>query len=65
MHTVHLPENGPVNGIRYSAMGIIFSVNDYTVAATPEEIKVIDNFFDSLKWEIDNENPLVDHISYG
>lgn len=65
MHTVHLPEGGALNGIRYSAVGIIFSVSDYSPDVTPEEEELIDKFFDELHWEVDSENPKVNYISYG
>jgi carbonic anhydrase len=49
MHTVHLPED-PRGDIKYAAMGIMFSVNDYNIVLPPEKQKIIDNFFDSLSW---------------
>lgn len=65
MHTVHLPDGGPVNGIKYAAMGIMFSVNDYNTITTPEQQKIIDDFFDGLMWEIDGFDPVVEMVSYG
>lgn len=65
MHTVHLPEGGAKNGIKYAAMGIMFSVNDYTQEATEEEQKIIDDFFDQMQWDIDSYDPKVDLVSYG
>ena len=52
MHTVFLPvTDAGKGGFNYAAMGIFFSVNDYTVRdLTPSQIQIIDNFFDSLKW---------------
>ena len=47
MHTVHLAEKVK-NDIFASAMGIIFSVNEYTKDVKEWERKIIDDFFDSL-----------------
>lgn len=46
-------------------MGIIFSVNNYTKEVEPWEEKIIDNFFDSLKWEDLSGKPVVAHVPYG
>jgi len=35
MHTVHLPDQ-PRGGIKYAAMGIFFSVNDYNAKLTSD-----------------------------
>jgi hypothetical protein len=48
MHVVHLA-NTPKNGIIASAMGVIFDVDDYDKSVTPEQVVIIDKFFDSLK----------------
>jgi hypothetical protein len=50
MHTVHLAKE-TLNGIGYAAVGIMFSVESYTSDLTWAEQKVIDTFFDSLKWD--------------
>ena len=64
MHTVHLPDykRGDFN---YAAMGIMFSVNDYTAKVSEREEKVIDDFFDSLQWEENTKNPKVPEVPYG
>ena len=48
MHTVHLPVKEEFNNLKYAAMGIMFSVNDYTYEPTSEEQAIIDQFFDDL-----------------
>ena len=47
MHTVHVAAEEK-SGVKYAAMGIIFSVDDYTAKVSDSEMAVIDNFFDSL-----------------
>lgn len=50
MHTVHLPLASK-NGMKYAALGILFSPTDYTKeGVTDEMVKTIDTFFDSLQW---------------
>lgn len=62
MHTVHLPEQ-PRGGMKYAALGILFSVDDFTAKLTSEEELVIDSFFDSLEWE--DTNPVVPEVPFG
>ena len=50
MHTVHYPKNAK-GGVIAAAMGIFFSVNDHNANASPEEVAIIDEFFDSLAWD--------------
>jgi carbonic anhydrase len=73
MHTVHLAKETK-NEIGYAAVGIMFSVEEYTSELTWAEQKVIDTFFDSLKWDtIGTQNPAnsnfeenpVDMVIYG
>ena len=64
MHTVHLPKEAR-GGIKYAALGIFFSVDDYTVDLRPDQQQVIDDFFDSLKWEDTSSNPAVSEVPYG
>jgi carbonic anhydrase len=70
MHTVHLAKETE-NDIGYAAVGIMFSVNDYTANLTWAEQKIVDTFFDSLKWEdtsLDSNNEhkvKVDMVNYG
>ena len=47
MHVVHLA-NTTKNGIIASAMGVIFDVDDFGKSVTPEQVVIIDRFFDSL-----------------
>ena len=51
MHTVHYPSDSS-SGIIAAAFGIMFSVNDYTASLTWAEEKIIDAFFEGLKWDI-------------
>ena len=65
MHTVHYPPETK-NGFIAAAMGIIFSVEDYTADLSKAEEMVIDTFFDSLKWgDMTEEGPTVDIVTYG
>jgi len=63
MHTVHLAEN-TVNNFGYAAVGIIFSVNEYTAKLTAAEQKIIDTFFESLDLSKTND-PVQSLITYG
>jgi hypothetical protein len=47
MHVVHLA-NTTKNGIIASAMEVIFDVDDFDKSVTPEQVVIIDRFFDSL-----------------
>jgi hypothetical protein len=50
MHTVHLAHE-VIGDVKYAAMGLFFSVDDYTrEGVTDEMVKTIDEFFDSLQW---------------
>lgn len=56
MHTVHLAqENGadgkPKGGFPYAAVGIMFSINDFTARLSWAEQRIVDTFFDNLSWE--------------
>jgi carbonic anhydrase len=65
MHTVHYPKKAE-NGYIAAAMGIIFSVEDYTAKLTWAEQEIINNFFDSLKWtDMTADGPTVDLVTYG
>lgn len=63
MHTVHFPSGDAGNGFIASAMGLIFSVDNYDRSVTDDQISIIDNFFDSMRW--DEANPVVSMVSYG
>jgi len=68
MHTVHLADGAVQNGFFASAMGILFSVDSPSRTFEPEEVAVIDKFFDDLDWEKTTKTKklvLVDEVSYG
>ena len=46
-------------------MGLIFDVDDYDKSVTEDQIRIIDTFFDSMKWTATGSEPEVDVISYG
>jgi len=50
MHIVHLvnEEKGDPVTIKYSALGFMFDVDDYDQSITPDEVKTINGFFDSI-----------------
>jgi hypothetical protein len=64
MHTVHLPA-APKKEFIAAAVGIIFSVDNYTADLDQWEIQVIDNFFEKLDWTQDRTDPKVDEVMYG
>ena len=65
MHTVHYPKDVE-NEFIAAAMGIIFSVEEYTANLSWSEQALVDTFFDSLKWsDITEEGPTVDLVTYG
>jgi hypothetical protein len=53
MHTVHVPDEAKGNDvtIKYSALGLMFDVDDYDPSITPDEKAIINTFFDSLFME--------------
>jgi hypothetical protein len=70
MHTVHYPWNkdDPAvkrTGFIAAAMGLMFSVSDFDSSVTDDQVKIIDNFFDSLKWDITKSSPEVAMVPYG
>ena len=49
LHTVHLPKaNGGMDGINYAATGVFFDPNVYDPWITPDQVEIIDEFFNSL-----------------
>lgn len=46
-------------------MGILFSVNDFTAKLNPIEIKIIDDFFESLQWDTEEQDYLVQDVKFG
>jgi len=67
MHTVHFPSTkGEVkNGFIASAMGLMFSVKDYTKTVSNEQTAIIDGFFESLQWTTIDAQPKVAEVPYG
>ena len=53
MHIVHVASEGKGDPtpILYSALGFMFDVDDYDQSITPGEMKTVNEFFDSLKFE--------------
>jgi hypothetical protein len=64
MHTVHMAV-GPKSGFIAAAMGIMFSVNDYTPGVSFEDVTIIDKFFDSLGWDEVTKDVVVAEVPYG
>ena len=53
MHTVHVADDSKKaesSGFGYAALGIMFSVNEYTTDLSHSQQLVIDRFFDSMNW---------------
>ena len=50
MHSVHLPDNKQ-DGYFAAVQGLIFDTQRYDQSITKEEIAIVDEFFDSLKWD--------------
>jgi len=80
MHTVHYPiipedddtaiegEDGAksrADGYIAAALGIMFSVDDYTATLSDAEGMVIDNFFTSLSWDETTGEIEADLVAYG
>lgn len=66
MHTVHLAREPELGDMKYAAMGLMFSVDNYTHGdLSVEMIEIIDNFFDNLEWTTTDRNPIVPLVSYG
>jgi carbonic anhydrase len=67
MHTVHYPDATTGDFIA-AALGIVFSVEDYTANLSWAEERIIDTFFDSLQFEDESEanaGPIIDMVTYG
>lgn len=61
MHTVHYPASSggmkdsadaPDQTFIAAALGINFSVEKFTADLSESEIMIIDNFFESLRWDV-------------
>ena len=50
MHTVHLADK-PKAGIKYGVIGVMFDTKRYNASINDTQRKVIDRFFDSMKWD--------------
>mmetsp|Transcript_4057 Transcript_4057/g.6863 ORF Transcript_4057/g.6863 Transcript_4057/m.6863 type:complete len:192 (-) Transcript_4057:258-833(-) len=64
MHTVHFPLEEK-NGFIAAALGIMFSVDDYNTDLTWSQQKIVDTFFETLKWDSTTDEVAVDLITYG
>jgi carbonic anhydrase len=65
MHTVHFPKDVE-NDFIAAAVGILFSVEEYTANLSWSEQALINTFFDSLKWsDMSDDGPTVDLVTYG
>jgi len=65
MHTVHTPLRIK-NGIKYAAVGLLFSVDKYSIEEVNNQLSMaIENFFDSLKWEVETGEVKVPEVPYG
>jgi hypothetical protein len=68
MHTVHFPDEGSKGGFIAAAVGIFWSVDNADIAwndLSSRQQDIINNFFNSLRWEETNSNPRVDEVPYG
>jgi hypothetical protein len=66
MHTVHLTQKEDAdnaNGFIAAALGIMFSVDNYTAKLEPHEEATIDYFFDTMNWH-NNEPHVAQFIPY-
>ena len=55
-----------MNDFKYAAMGLMFDTKNYDHdGLTSELVETIDDFFESLSWDITTENPLVAMVPYG
>jgi len=48
IHVVHTPKHEERNHFKNAVLAIMFSASDYNVHLTPDQKKVVDEFFDSL-----------------
>jgi len=69
MITLHTPSE-ETGDFLYGAIGVLFSVEDYTADLTYAETIIIDTFFTSLQWDYEDPagadaDPVVDLVSYG
>ena len=68
MHTVHYPEETK-EGFIAAALGIVFSIENYTAKLSWAEERIIDTFFDSLQFDDTTAagvtGPVIDMVTYG
>ena len=66
MHTPSIPIGADNSGYFQAGVGILFDANpEYAQEFSDEVIQTIDDFFDSLRWDIDLLNPKVKEIQAG
>jgi len=68
MHTVHFPDAGSKADFIASAVGIFWSTTDATIKwneLSSYQQDVINNFFESLRWDVTGSNPRVAEVPYG
>ena len=71
MHIVHTGEEdykGMHPGdVKYAAVGIMFDMQDFNTPDdfSEEEIDTIDTFFESLRWQEQENNPKVEEVQFG
>jgi hypothetical protein len=65
MHTVHtpgMPKGGNNNYYIYAVLGVLFDTDpDIAARFKEDEIKIVDDFFDSLRWD----TTIIDSDKYG
>ena len=57
MHTVHIAndaQRAKDSGFGFAALGVLFSVDDYTIELSEREQMIIDTFFESMGWGSSN-----------
>jgi len=67
LHTVHHPpkvtDTASNNGFVAAAVGIIFDTKNYDKSVTTGQVAIIDNFFESLKYN--EKNDPKSNVAYG
>lgn len=63
MQTVHTAKTEILNDFSHAVTGILFSVENYTADLTLAEVRIIDTFFDTMKFGDDPDDPTVDFIA--
>lgn len=63
MQVVHVAESVK-HGVTHAAIGIFFSVDEYSAILTSDQKIIIDDFFDSLQWGEQND-PVVPNVPFG